>query len=230
MPKPKRNQKKKKNVVIRYRKQPILLGGFPASKMVKLRYSQEISINPISNSYAQHVFRANSVYDPDYTTTGHQPLYYDQWATNYTRSTVVGSKITIQWVPQSNVNLTPGMFGCELMKVPSIPYTALDTLYESTRGRFGRTTGIVQSQGGQKVSTVSKTFSARKFMGVSNVKDNSDLQGLMGGTGVGTNPAQNAYYAVWLASIGANDPSTTFFRVVIDYIVLLQEPKLVTQS
>lgn len=30
-----------------------------------------------------HMFRLNSVYDPDYTATGHQPRGYDQWAALY---------------------------------------------------------------------------------------------------------------------------------------------------
>lgn len=36
-----------------------------------------------------HLFRANGIFDPDVTGTGHQPLYRDQVADLYTNYTVI---------------------------------------------------------------------------------------------------------------------------------------------
>lgn len=50
---------------------------FPMSKHVVFNYFQEIGMTAATSSYSAHVFRANSLYDPDLTATGHQPRYYD---------------------------------------------------------------------------------------------------------------------------------------------------------
>ena len=41
----------------------------------------------------------NSLFDPDFTGTGHQPYYFDQFATIYQRYTVIGSKLTATFTP-----------------------------------------------------------------------------------------------------------------------------------
>lgn len=45
-----------------------------------------------ASSYAEKVFRLNSMYDPDYSGVGSQPLGYDQWTAFYQRYKVLGVK------------------------------------------------------------------------------------------------------------------------------------------
>jgi len=59
-------------------------GGVPAKKRMVLKYDQ-------FNGYAtgaairRQVFRANSLFDPDFTGTGAQPYNFDDWSTFYNR-------------------------------------------------------------------------------------------------------------------------------------------------
>lgn len=77
---------------------------FPNRKRVKLVYKdirQWVALQPqapYSTPFALQI-RANCVYDPQYATGGHQPMYFDQWSTWYKRFCVTGSKITFKLRP-----------------------------------------------------------------------------------------------------------------------------------
>lgn len=57
---------------------------------VKLTYADNYIKNFIYTTGAtSHIWRMNSIFDPDYTTTGHQPLGRDLWASMYDYYTVL---------------------------------------------------------------------------------------------------------------------------------------------
>ncbi len=64
----------------------IYANGFPREMKVKLVYFQTGYITTTSGGIPyDYQFRLNSIFDPDYTSTGHQPLGRDQWAAFYGR-------------------------------------------------------------------------------------------------------------------------------------------------
>ena len=69
--------------------------GFSDSVFCKLKYSQAIRLNNGSSTVV-HVFRGNSLYDPDYSGIGHQPMYFDQYSLVYERYRVLGAKISVR--------------------------------------------------------------------------------------------------------------------------------------
>lgn len=70
---------------------PKKIFGFPNEFYTKLKYNQgNISFTTGTNSKFE--FRLNSLYDPDYTGTGHQPRFYDQFSAIYGRYQVYGVK------------------------------------------------------------------------------------------------------------------------------------------
>ena len=89
------------------------LTGIPDSSLVKLKYTTFITLN--SAVQAVHVFSGNSIFDPDRTGLGGQPLGHDQWANFYEKYSVGASKIKIQALNKSTIastgnvliNLTP---------------------------------------------------------------------------------------------------------------------------
>lgn len=75
-------------------------GSFPPLKRVKLKYVTQVSLNPSTSLNDYAVFRANSLYDPEYATGGHQPMWHDVYASVYDNYRVYFSKITV--VPLNN--------------------------------------------------------------------------------------------------------------------------------
>lgn len=56
---------------------------------VRLTYADTFRHELNYSTAATQIFRTNSIYDPDYTNTGHQPLMRDLWASQYDYYTVL---------------------------------------------------------------------------------------------------------------------------------------------
>lgn len=63
---------------------------WPARQITHLHYADEFDITLTSGSLYNYVFNSNSLYDPDSTGTGHQPLGFDQFSAMYSRYRVLG--------------------------------------------------------------------------------------------------------------------------------------------
>lgn len=205
-----------------------ILEGFPKSKLVKLRYVEQISLDPGLGGFSVSEWRANSVFDPNLSGTGHQPMGFDQWSEIYERYTVVGSKINVQYAPIAVSSVAPGFFGVSLYnlsgQLTSVYAGNVDAIMES------KLSGYTSTMAGNANSTaivtsLTRRFSAKKFFGKANVLDDPDL-----GAVNTNNPANSAYFGVWYASSGGNDPGIANFKVMIDYIVLWHEPFLLPSS
>jgi len=72
------------------------LSGFPDRTSVMLKYVERKTHTTTGTPYYNYLWRANSIYDPDFTATGHQPLFYDQYTPIYSNWIVKGVKITAQ--------------------------------------------------------------------------------------------------------------------------------------
>lgn len=55
----------------------------PQQLFTTLAYQDTVTLSMISNASDYHVFRMNSLFDTDFTATGHQPRGFDQLATVY---------------------------------------------------------------------------------------------------------------------------------------------------
>lgn len=66
---------------------------FPARTKRVLRYSTNISLVSSVGAVASYIFRANDLFDPDFTSTGHQPMGFDQMMVFYNHFAVERSRI-----------------------------------------------------------------------------------------------------------------------------------------
>lgn len=65
-------------------------------RFVTLKYCTIVPLD-LSLGFAYHVFRANDLYDPDYTATGHQPFGRDKYTAEYKKYVVLNSFISVTW-------------------------------------------------------------------------------------------------------------------------------------
>lgn len=213
----KRYQRRKKNPLYR----PIApMGqsiGFPKERTVRLRYCQSVELSSTTGVLTAHWFRANSLFDPDYSGTGHQPLLFDQYALMYNHYQVLGSKIQVTMTPVGNES-TPHACGIYLADDVSI-YTTWDGMQESGRAKV-KTIQLSQNP----VNLVS-TFGLRKFFTKS--VDNGNTS-----SPVTTNPSEQAFFAVWIQPFDITSTSSYPIqcKVQIDYIARFFEPKDIAQS
>lgn len=88
----------------------LALGGFPTKKTVALRYVEEFTLDPADATTASYVFRINNVYDPNLTGGGHQPMFYDNYSTLYSKYKVNSATISFRCMDNHVVNVaTPNL-------------------------------------------------------------------------------------------------------------------------
>lgn len=226
MPKTKNSRKRKNTKVTKKSRLPTL--GMPSKKLVRLRYCDEITLNPAMNAFDSILFSANGMYDPYIPAGGHQPLYFDQYMANYDHYTVIGSKIKVTPIPsdsQYSTSALPGAFGVFLDDDVAFSYTSLAQIVESNQNKgdwrmYSNSLTGANTKG--KNPSITKYFSAKKFI-------QNPLADSNKGT-IASNPTDGVFYQVWACSVGANDPVSAQFMVEIEYIALLTEPKFIAQS
>lgn len=226
----KRLAQRRKLRVPRFRRAPTL-SGFPARKLVKLRYATRLNLDPPLNGVPVHNgYLANGMFDPNTAIGGHQPMGFDQWMTVYNHFTVLGSRITVQYVPNTTTVIAPIAFGVMLVDDNTMPYTTTDALHqimESKHGgrflRLGANNNSATSYG----LRVTRNFSAKKFFGTKAIIGEDTYRGTVAG-----DPAETANFLVWACNptTAGNDPPSCSFLVTIDYIAMLTERKELPQS
>lgn len=203
------------------------LDPLPPSRMVKLRYCEQVQINPPGVA-ATYNFSCNSLFDPNTTGTGHQPLMYDMMATLYDHYLVLGSKIKVNFWCELADQLYVTICGVKLNDdIASMPTGGIPNVIEHgnayTRWRYLR----MLASGDKTQATVTHKYSAKKFHGVADAKDaRNEL-----GAAVGSSPTEQAYFTLFTGHPdGSTDVNPVYALVVIDYIVLFSEPRDQVQS
>lgn len=195
--------------------------GCPTQNIVKMRYVENISISSPLGVMGLFVFRANSIFDPNLTGTGHQPMGHDQMAALYQRYSVLGSKlhatIYLNTNGATNENTSTAV-GVHLSKESGTIYTVYRNYIEANKGSWALLTK------NRDVKELTSTFSAKKYFDVQDVKDNGTQH-----AGVGANPVREAFYKIFAQTV-TSDNSTVYATVVIDYIVQFSDPQSLGES
>lgn len=189
-------------------------------RVQKLRYCQPILLQSVGGAQAKYQFRANSLFDPDYTSVGHQPLRFDQLSTFYGNYIVVGSKITVLQIGGSPAAVTYGILALYLSDSNSIP-NVNEQLIENGKCKWTLTT----DSSNMKVKLTEK-FSAKKFFNITNIKDNESRIG----AAIDANPADIAMFNLVLGPLDGASGISLRFLVTIDYLAIFQQPLDVPQS
>lgn len=186
------------------------ISGFPDSLRTTLKYHQDIGISSASGAVAGNTFRANSLYDPDETGTGHQPMYFDQLAAVYGRYQVVASTIRVCFTPVTETAGTSdwlfGIVGQSTNGLSSNPNTLCEaghSCYKVVNGRVG----------GPNQCTLYLKYTPEACLGVTH-KD-TDVGAL-----VSTNPDQSYKLIPWGADMSASGTTNAVASVDITFDVV----------
>lgn len=189
--------------------------GFPAQRSAMLRYCTHVTLSNGAGPADAHAFLLNSIYDPDATGTGHQPMGHDTWANIYNHYVVNGARVRLQFSSTGDdTSRTPIMIGAYVSDDGTYP-SDWTVLRESGTGT---STAIVNHM---MTKTLGLTYSTKKFFNVVDVKDNFDRLGAP----FGSNPTEGANLVIWAES---QDQTSLLpqvhVAVTIDYYVSFSEP------
>lgn len=174
----------------------------------RLIYSTRLDLTPAAAATDSYVFSGNSIFDPDFTGGGAQPLGYDQWATLYNKYRVHGSKIKGTFVATSGSH-----FPCKIVICPQDDSTTV-TGVDNAAPRPGAKTVITNGYGGP-VSRLKLYASTKKQLGMQSISQETGFAAAIGG-----NPSLRWYWAV---SVGTIDSTTLiaglYAEIQIEYYV-----------
>jgi len=182
--------------------------GIAASIKMVLTYEDLITISE-NAPRTQYTFRGNSVYDPDYTSTGHQPRYFDTYASIYGKYRVYASRIMIDMI---NGSPTSGVSFVILPHTDIVTMTTWHELAELPMAKVGQIVPIASryAQRLTHASTTAQTCGLRP-------KEVLDQDWA---SGVGNNPVQLWYWNLGIASIDSTTDIGISFRVRLEYEVV----------
>jgi len=156
---------------------------------------------------------------------------YNEWKDRYQHFCVLGSKIQSTFEPattgQASVHFhhLSGIVNTitkdtQMKDINMLPYTFRNSIMATTvqRGNTG--------------SRMSQQYSAKKFEGVSNVNDNSNLRGSFAtaSSPAGSPPGEQSFFYVGVApttqkpATSPNQTPSGVVRIKIEYICMLKEP------
>ncbi len=189
----------------------------PNEIVVRLKYVDQFTLNATTASTDNYLFRANSLYDPNYTGAGHQPFGYDQWTLFY--SNWVVERATAQFVttPPNLSTATPQIDNCILYLTkrrsdPSV-YTDINTAIEDPFCVSHR-----MITGYQRPPVLRCTIDNPSFLGVDRkvYLSSSEYSG-----GIGANPTVQTYFICGAGTTlsGTNNPDPVYVTMTINYTV-----------
>lgn len=191
----------------------VLGAGFPKKMLVTHRYFDNESINATSGAFSKLVISCNGMYDPNITSAGHQPMYFDQLAALYNHYTVIGSKINIKVVPGST-SQPAFCIGVFLNDDHLTTPTNFINMNENTLSKY-----VIVPAGANNTYTLKQNWSAKKFFGGS-VLASDDLKG-----SAASNPAEQTHYTIYMQSCDQLSTSAAFVEITVEYIAIWKELK-----
>ncbi len=193
---------------------------------VQMRYCDRIALTSSNTaahqSGSQYEFRLNSIYDPNLTSTGHQPYMHDQLAALYGRYRVDKVDVQIDVIP------SPSTSHCvtAMIQGPSgglnIGGTGLDLLIENTRTKnaYALATAV-------EPPTMRFSVDIAEYLGIGHEAYQADLS--LWGAAMGANPTRTCYLNLCTSTF-AGTSETIQAVVTLVYHVKLWDPVTFGQS
>ncbi len=194
------------------------LAGFPQEYKTTLRYKEAINLDPTAGQFKTYLYRANGLYDPNYTGTGHQPMGYDNLAAMYSHYCVTKSRMKLT---QITAPANPVCFGVLVsdQNGSSGPWPAV------TEQNPNIVQYLMPTQGSLSKLVVKKEWDLLKMTGV--------RDGISSGysSAVGADPSDTQYFIIFLQALDqSTDVAAMWYVVEIEYEVTFTVRKEMVSS
>jgi len=200
--------------------------GMPLKHYCELTYVEQFAIDAIADTTSVYTFRANSLYDPNVTSTGHQPMGFDEMCNYYNKFTVIGASIELMPVYGSAAQPNPSMWGCAITtEATSLSGQTTSHLLEQKLTSRMTYSGIISNEN-VNTNRIKKYFSLRKFFGGSVPSTDPSYQCTSS-----ADAATLAFFQVYAVStVPAENPGNMNFIARIKYKVVCTDPIVLGQS
>ncbi len=192
--------------------------GFPDRLVTKLRYSDVLSAASVAGALNTYIFRWNSTFDPDFSGTGHQPLYRDTYAGIYDQYAVVRASARIRF---DNTSSAVGFIVGVVTDDDTTPSSTFQTLMEQSHGKTTSLTGLTGSHSSHEFVI---SWDAAKILNIDPFTSETYK------TAVGSNPTEVSTLIMWSKPIDGSSTATALITVELIQEVLWTELSTPTQS
>jgi hypothetical protein len=191
--------------------------GFPDKLITQLRYHTSQTLTSVLGGVGPYSFRWNSIFDPDLTGAGHQPLYRDTFAAIYDQYAVISAKARIRFTNYSNDDW---YVGC-VTDDDATPSTNVDTLSEQNHS-YSRSLGL--ATGGNNIATFYPIWNCVDVLSI------DPFTSLGYKTAVGANPTEQSVLSLF--AFDKQSPATANINVdvLLEFEVLWTELTTPSQS
>jgi hypothetical protein len=179
-----------------------MFGGYPDRAQVTLRYATRYLMTTTTiPTYVD--FRANSVYDPDYTGGGAQPAAWDDWISRYQQCWVTNCRVKVHTIATAAAPLTVALFRKSVYS---------DTLAGAAVQPYSRQF-IPRTTGGADM-VINMSADIPKMLGIEHDEyiGNTDYA-----CGVGANPTYQWFWSLVQESYDSATSSVAYYQIELDY-------------
>lgn len=188
--------------------------------VVRLPYCTNATATSTTGSIANYTFRANDLYDPDFTSTGHQPLGFDQVCpTMYNHFTVVSSRIVVIADLEPTVTV-PVLIAIQKASGTSWTPTAPSEIMETPHLFYK----IIPVGNGNSRRVLKSSMNMKKFFGVRAIVGESSYKG-----SYNASPSEQSFFRIWVHALGGGS-ATAKLTVRLTYTAVFTEPVPISQS
>lgn len=192
--------------------------GFPKRMVMTHRYSEAGSMTS-STTLGRYSFHVNSMFDPNHSGVGHQPLYFDQMAVLYNLYTVIGAKCVFKVFPLTSVANSVLVAGYINDNTAAAAASNWNTIAEQSQAKR---TIMIPLTG--KPATITLKWSGRKAWG------KGFLQNPQLSADTGNDPAEKQYFDFYTIAADGSTATTVRWEVMITYIAVWRELREVSES
>lgn len=185
-----------------------LRGPVPDQIFVQLKFSENLAYAPAAGVSSQNTWRANSVFDPDFTGVGAQPRYFDQYAALYNSYQVMACKVKHELV---NTGIVPVYVATCFTDIDPSALSLQNTVEQ----RYGKSHGVLGALTGNGQRVISRYITMKKLHGFSGgISQVESLQAAVTG-----NPTDPSFHKIVIQPCDESSNATVNIRSTFTYYV-----------